>query len=141
MRDIQLVLERWGAWAANESSGVDYSHIAAGFKGLLPRTSKSRESCCDNDGMIVDAAVTRLKHVRQQEELELIVLHYINQVSKCGLARMYKCSEGMIRIKLQIAEGFIDGCIAMTDARLEMDPWVQRQQIYGKNKSCSLRVL
>ncbi|MXD58893.1 antitermination protein Q, partial [Escherichia coli] len=25
MRDIQMVLERWGAWAASDSSGVDYS--------------------------------------------------------------------------------------------------------------------
>lgn len=24
MRDIQMVLERWGAWAASDSSGVDY---------------------------------------------------------------------------------------------------------------------
>ncbi|MFA1647431.1 MAG: antiterminator Q family protein, partial [Enterobacteriaceae bacterium] len=23
MRDIQLVLERWGGWAASDSSGVD----------------------------------------------------------------------------------------------------------------------
>ncbi|WP_303745206.1 antiterminator Q family protein, partial [Salmonella enterica] len=23
MRDIQMVLERWGAWAASDSSGVD----------------------------------------------------------------------------------------------------------------------
>ncbi len=26
MRDIQMVLDRWGAWAASDSSGVDYSH-------------------------------------------------------------------------------------------------------------------
>ncbi|EPN9096303.1 antiterminator Q family protein, partial [Escherichia coli] len=25
MRDIQIILERWGAWAASDSSGVDYS--------------------------------------------------------------------------------------------------------------------
>lgn len=35
MRDIQMVLERWGAWAASGNAGVDYSPIAAGFKGLL----------------------------------------------------------------------------------------------------------
>ncbi len=35
MRDIQMVLERWG-WAASDSSGVDYSPIAAGFKGIFP---------------------------------------------------------------------------------------------------------
>ncbi|MBB7900731.1 antitermination protein Q, partial [Escherichia coli] len=25
MRDIQMVLERWGAWAASGNTGVDYS--------------------------------------------------------------------------------------------------------------------
>ncbi|MBA2036702.1 antiterminator Q family protein, partial [Escherichia coli] len=25
MRDIQMLLERWGGWAASDSSGVDYS--------------------------------------------------------------------------------------------------------------------
>ncbi|MCZ0823692.1 antiterminator Q family protein [Dickeya solani] len=126
MRDIQLALERWGAWAADDSNGVDYSHIAAGFKGLLQSRSKSRESCCDNDALIIDAAVTRLKQVRRPEELQMIVLHYIYNVSKCALARRFKCSEGMIRIKLQIAEGFIDGCLAMTGAALEMDASIQK---------------
>lgn len=37
MRDIQIVLERWGGWAANDSSGVDYSSIAAGFKDFFPQ--------------------------------------------------------------------------------------------------------
>lgn len=35
MRDIQLVLERWGGWASGDNSGVDYSPIAAGFKGCF----------------------------------------------------------------------------------------------------------
>lgn len=54
MRDIQKVLERWGGWAASDSSGVDYSPIAAGFKGLLPQTSKSRLSCTDDDALIIE---------------------------------------------------------------------------------------
>lgn len=36
MRDMYEVLDRWGAWAAAENSGVDWQPIAAGFKGLLP---------------------------------------------------------------------------------------------------------
>ncbi|SQN51663.1 antitermination protein Q from phage origin [Escherichia coli] len=55
MRDIQMVLDRWGAWAASDSSGVDYSPIAAGFKGLLPYTSKTRQACSDT-GINSDAA-------------------------------------------------------------------------------------
>lgn len=28
MRDMQKVLDLWGGWAAADSSGIDYSHIA-----------------------------------------------------------------------------------------------------------------
>lgn len=34
MRDMYEVLDRWGAWAAADSSGVDWQSIAAG--DLLP---------------------------------------------------------------------------------------------------------
>ncbi|ELY5861518.1 antitermination protein Q, partial [Cronobacter sakazakii] len=54
MRDIQRVLELWGGWAASDSSGVDYSPIAAGFKGLLPQTNKTRLSCTDDDALIIE---------------------------------------------------------------------------------------
>ena len=40
MRDIQMVLERWGAWAANNHEDVTWSSIAAGFKGLIPSKVK-----------------------------------------------------------------------------------------------------
>ena len=36
MRDMYEVMDRWGAWAASDNSGVDWQPIAAGFKGLLP---------------------------------------------------------------------------------------------------------
>lgn len=61
MRDIQKVLECWGGWAASDSSGVDYSPIAAGFKGLLPQTSKSRLSCTDDDALIIEGCLARLQ--------------------------------------------------------------------------------
>ncbi|TKI06395.1 antiterminator Q family protein [Martelella alba] len=133
MRDIQLVLERWGVWAT-DNSGVDYSHIAAGFKGLLPRGRSNNNSCCDDDGLIVDAAVCCLHAARKPDELELITLHYIYGVSKSAIARHWKCHEREIRRQLQIAEGFIDGCLAMTNAVLEMDPYVQKKIIYGCNE-------
>ncbi|EPA6637438.1 TPA: antiterminator Q family protein [Serratia marcescens] len=128
MRDIQLVLERWGQWA-KDNSGVDYSPIAAGFKGLLPNTSKSKPSCCDNGGLIVDSAVGRLKKVRDERELGVIMLHYRYGVSKSEIARRWKVSEGNIRQKLMMAESFIEGCIAMTGATLEMDAWTSRSEI------------
>ncbi|RRZ90442.1 antitermination protein [Erwinia sp. 198] len=98
---------------------MDYSPIAAGFKGLLPENA-SGVSCTDKDAMIVDACVGRLKQKRP-DEYALLVDHYIKDISKRALGRKLKLSEGMIRIKFQMAEGFIDGCPAMLDVHLEMD--------------------
>ena len=128
MRDIQLVLARYGVWA-RDNSGVSWSPIAAGFKGLLPTESSKVESCCDDDGLIVDAAVGRLAAVRKAEEVTLIMLHYRFGLSKRKIARMYKVSEGLIRQQLQVAEGFVDGCLAMTGAVLEMDAYTQKIRV------------
>lgn len=128
-RDIQLVLERWGTWAISEGTLVDWSPIAAGFKGLLPSVGKSRDSCCDNDGMIVDKAVGMLRRAGRDDELDLIMLHYMYNVSKSTIARKQKCSEGKIRNRLMIAETFIDACIIMMGTKLEMDDWTHKIEI------------
>ncbi|EEY1015865.1 hypothetical protein CGE22_004793 [Escherichia coli] len=60
MRDIRQVLERWGAWAANNHEDVTWSPIAAGFKGLIPEKVKSRPQCCDDDAMIICGCMARL---------------------------------------------------------------------------------
>jgi hypothetical protein len=126
MRDIQMVLECWGGWAASGNSCINYSPIAAGFKGLLPYTSKSRLSCCDNDGIAVDSAVGRLIKSGRIDEFELIELHYIHDISKSDIARKKKCSEGKIRQNLMVAETFIEACLIMADVTLEMDAWTHK---------------
>lgn len=118
MRDIQLVLERWGVWSRHHYE-TDYSSIAAGFKGLLPQAA-SALSCSDSDAMIVDACVGRLKQ-KLPDEHELIEKYYIKGISKRQLAKEYKRDEKHIRIKIQMAEGFIDGCLATLDLKLEME--------------------
>ncbi len=120
MRDIQIVLERWGGWAANDSSGVDYSHIAAGFKGLLPPSVKSRPTCTDDDGLIIESCLARLKKKKPYEH-SLLVAHYLYGFSKRSIARAKKKDEKLIRIEIQIAEGFIDGCLSMLEITLDMD--------------------
>ncbi|OAT22573.1 antiterminator Q family protein [Proteus myxofaciens] len=121
MRDMQEVLSRWGAWSANEGNSVDYSSIAAGFKGLIPPSSSSRIACSDDDGLLIDSVITHLKRTRKEDELELIVAHYIYGVSKRRIAKSWKVSEGRIRQQMQVAEGFIEGCLAMLNVPLEMD--------------------
>lgn len=120
MRDIQLILERWGGWAANDNSGVDYSHIAAGFKGLLPPTGKCRLSCTDDDGLIIESCLARLLKKRPYEH-SLLVAHYLYGISKRSIARARKKDEKIIRIEIKMAEGFIDGCLAALGLKLDMD--------------------
>ncbi|KNC88286.1 antiterminator Q family protein [Trabulsiella odontotermitis] len=120
MRDIQMVLERWGAWAANDSSGVDYSHIAAGFKGLLPPTTRARISCTDDDALIIEGCLARLQKKKPYEH-SLLVAHYLYGISKRKIAKARKKDEKLIRIEIQMAEGFIDGCLSMLEVQLEMD--------------------
>ncbi|UFM68554.1 antitermination protein Q [Leclercia adecarboxylata] len=120
MRDIQRVMELWGGWAASDSSGVDYSPIAAGFKGLLPQTTKSRLSCTDDDALIIEGCLARLKK-RKPYEHSLLVAHYLYGISKRKIAKSRKKDEKLIRIEIQMAEGFIDGCLSMIDVKLNMD--------------------
>lgn len=125
MRDIQMVLERWGGWAASDSSGVDYSPIAAGFKGLLPQTSKTRLSCCDDDALIIEGCLARLKKKKPYEH-SLLVAHYLFGISKRKIAKARKKDEKLIRTEIQIAEGFIDGCLSMLEIQLDMDVIVKK---------------
>lgn len=120
MRDIQIVLELWGAWAASDSCNIDFSPIAAGFKGLLPQTSKTRLACSDNDGLIIEGCMARLNK-RKPYDYHLLVGHYVYRVSKRQMAKNRKKSEKQIRIEMQLAEGFIEGCLSMLDINLEMD--------------------
>lgn len=120
MRDIQMVLERWGGWAASDRSGVDYSPIAAGFKGLLSQTSKTRLSCSDDDALVIEGCLARLKKKKPYEH-SLLVAHYLYGVSKRKIAKARKKDEKLVRIEMQMAEGFIDGCLSMLDVKLEME--------------------
>lgn len=120
MRDIQKVLEMWGGWAVGDHSGVDYSPIAAGFKGLLPQTSKCRLSCTDDDALIIEGCLARLKK-RKPYEYSLLVAHYLYGISKRKIAKARKKDEKIIRIEIQMAEGFIEGCLSALDLSLQCD--------------------
>lgn len=110
MRDMYEVMDRWGAWAAAESSGVDWQPIAAGFKGLLPHGKKSRLQCDDDEGIMIDGCVGRLKSYKPAE-YELVIAHFIMGISLRAIAKKRKCSDGTIRKELQTAMGFVDGLL------------------------------
>ncbi|MBF0035853.1 antitermination protein [Citrobacter freundii] len=126
MRDIQKVLDRWGAWAAGGGDTVDYAPIAAGFKGLLPATRKSRVSCCDDDGIMISAAMNVLKK-KDAYLCELLEWYYIKQIPMRTIEHKMGISLNQVVIRLRQAEGFIDGCLAALGVPLEMDRECQKE--------------
>ncbi|BBR94685.1 antiterminator Q family protein [Escherichia coli] len=112
MRDMYEVLDRWGAWAAAENSGVDWQQVAAGFKGLLPHGKKSRIQCDDDEGIMVDSCVARLRKYKP-DEFELLIVHFVIGISLRTIAKKRKCSDGTIRKDLQSALGFVEGVMSM----------------------------
>lgn len=120
MRDISLVLDRWASWALSDNLGIDYSSIAAGFKGLITQASKSGLPCSDDDGLVIERCLAKLKN-KKPEEYTVLVAHYLYGVSKRKIAKKARKDERLIRSEIQIAEGFIEGCLSMLDVKLEMD--------------------
>lgn len=108
VRDMYEVMDLWGAWAASDHSGVDWQPIAAGFKGLLPHGKKSRLQCDDDEGIMIDGCVARLRRLKPVE-YELIVAHFVIGISLRAIAKKRKCSDGTIRKEMQTALGFIEG--------------------------------
>ncbi|BDI37525.1 TPA: antitermination protein [Escherichia coli] len=120
MRDIQMVLERWGAWVANNHEDVTWSSIAAGFKGLIPSKVKSRPQCSDDDAMIICGCMARLNK-NNKDQHDLLVDYYVGGMTFMALARKHGCSDTCIGKRLQKAEGVIDGMLMMLNVSLEMD--------------------
>ncbi|MDV2901754.1 antiterminator Q family protein [Phytobacter diazotrophicus] len=112
MRDMYEVMDLWGAWAASDNSGVDWQPIAAGFKGLLPHGKRSRLQCDDDEGIMIDGCVTRLRKVKP-DEYQLIIAHFVIGISLRTIAKKRKCSDGTVRKELQTALGFIHGVMSM----------------------------
>lgn len=86
MRDMYEVLDRWGAWAAADNSGVDWKPIAVGFKGMIPYGKNNRSICTDDEGMKIDMCVARLKGYRR-EHCDLIIAHFVYGFSQRSIAR------------------------------------------------------
>ncbi|MBZ7291914.1 antitermination protein, partial [Klebsiella pneumoniae] len=112
MRDMYEILDRWGAWAASDNSGVDWQPIAAGFKGLLPHGKKTRQQCDDDEGIMIDGCVARLRRYKP-EGYELVIAHFVIGISLRTIAKKRKCSDGTIRKELQTAMGFIEGVLSI----------------------------
>ena len=112
MREMYEIMDRWGAWAASDNSGVDWQPIAAGFKGLLPHGKKTRQQCDDDEGIMINGCVARLRRCKP-EEYELIIAHFVIGVSLRAIAKKRRCSDGKIRGELRSAMGFVEGVLCI----------------------------
>lgn len=111
MNDMYELMDRWGAWAADESNSVDWQPVAAGFKGLLPYGKKTRFQCSDDEGIMIDGCLTRLKKYKPAE-YELVIVHFVIGFSLRMIAKRRGCSDGTIRKEMESALGFIAGVLA-----------------------------
>ncbi len=129
IRDIQKVLERYGAWASHSEQGLYYSSVAAGFRGLLPSSQRSRPSCCDDDGLAINGAMACLKK-RDPYLHVLLEWHYVLGLPVRAIGTKLGISHTLVLKQLQMAEGFIDGCLSMMDIKLDIDLECQKELIY-----------
>ncbi|SPP31520.1 hypothetical protein ARAF_0649 [Arsenophonus endosymbiont of Aleurodicus floccissimus] len=70
---------------------------------------------------MIDVCASRLKMVGMARELSYIEDYYIRGISKRAIARKFKVRDGEIRERMQIAEGFILGCLKSIDIQLDID--------------------
>ena len=125
MRDIQQVLERWGAWSADNTESVQWYSIAAGFSGLIPSKVKARPQCCEDDAIIISSCMAQLNK-KNSDMHDLLLDYYLFGMTFMQLANKHNCSDGHIGKKLQKAEGIIEGMVMMLDVSLEMDRYVEK---------------
>lgn len=118
MRDMSQVLERWAGWARSDANNLGYPKIAVGFKNLTNLENPYYVTCSDDDGLMIDACISKLRQ-KKPVEFDLLFKYYYMNISKRKLAKHYKCDEKNIRIKIMLAEGFIEGCLSMMNLNFD----------------------
>ncbi|MFX0630136.1 antiterminator Q family protein [Escherichia coli] len=71
---------------------------------------KTRQQCDDDEGIMIDSCVARMRKYKP-EEYELIIAHFVIGISLRSIAKKRKCSDGSIRKQLQAAIGVIEGIL------------------------------
>lgn len=127
-----LTKEQQGELAGKVGSTPGYLRLVFnGYKKASFVLAKKLEQCTsgaitksdlrpDSDALIIEGCLARLKQKRPEEH-SLLVAHYLYGISKRKLAKARKKDEKIIRIEIQMAEGFIEGCLAILNVSLDMD--------------------
>ncbi len=121
MRDIRAVLQRWGEWAAHEEDRSAWPAVCATFRGALVGKSSLRPSCTDEDGLIIDASVSRLRIAGRDTEREVLFAYYVLRLSLRDVADLFETNRMQVRNLLSGAENFVNGCMVALGVRLDMD--------------------
>lgn len=110
MNDIEMHMIEWGRWAQQHSK-IDYTYIKQKLNGFIHH----KEKTTDNIKLehieyikIIDHAV---HYMRNSNEFQVIVLHYIYRLSKRQISRILGVTEGLIRYELRMVECFICGLL------------------------------
>lgn len=127
MRDIQRVLEHWGAWAADGAIHCKWPRASVLAKVASASSGKMQPSCGDGDGAKIDRAIRRLKDYKK-DYYSLIIMYYLKRYSPQKIADHYGVSRDKVVKRLQAAEGFIEGCLVMSDVKLEIDRFVREER-------------
>lgn len=117
MCDIRAVLQRWGEWAADEENRSAWPTICATFRGALPGKTSLRPSCSDDDGLIIDACVSRL-HVAARE---VLFAYYVLRLSLRDVADLFEINCMQVRNLLAARENFVNGGLMAPGVRLDRD--------------------
>ncbi|MBD2811781.1 antitermination protein Q [Xenorhabdus sp. Vera] len=120
-RDMQKILLHWGGWVVQGRVNIGWKSISAGFKDAVSYTSSNKLSCSDEDGMIIDSCVAKLRSVGMAQECDFIEDHYVKGISKRAIGRNFKISESEVRKRMLVAESFILGCLEILNEPLELD--------------------
>ncbi|HHN8406050.1 TPA: antiterminator Q family protein [Morganella morganii] len=74
-----------GGGVVRGRSGLGYSSVAAGFKGLVSRTSITKLSCCDEDGLIIDGCIAKLLNAQMCKHTRFSSTHFLRFRYFCPL--------------------------------------------------------
>ncbi|AXY33943.1 antiterminator Q family protein [Yersinia pseudotuberculosis] len=123
-RNMQLVFERWGWWAASEEycSLIDWPAMSVAPQ-QLPQAS-GKPGCTDEDGLTLDTCIAHMSTVFPQASLLILGQRYIGGHSLRQIADVMEIDINVVRRSLQASEAFLGGCLVMLGIRLEMDPEV-----------------
>ncbi|EAS4434743.1 antitermination protein Q [Salmonella enterica] len=119
-RDMQLVLERWGRWAASEEycSMVDWPSMSVTPQRV---TASGKPGCSDEDGAAIDSCIAHMSMACPHDDLLILGLRFIGCLPERSIAEAMQCSRLNVRTSLRESEAFLAGALTLQGIRLDMD--------------------